>query len=227
MSSIPWPQLFARLARGRPDHITSCKFLTAARAMVTDRPSAHVSFTSCARTSIGHKFPGLGRANPVVSLARRPGKGVCAMSRVLSKAVRFILSTRRPVFFLPCLLFAFAAHTHAQARPPAPTVGQFDSAVDALIKKVSPSVVQIVVSAYAPLEESGRGNAGVAIGRQRASGSGFVIDSDGYIITNAHVVSGAQRVEVVLPPPNSDGSLATALSGRIDSFPARIVGVAR
>ena len=37
------------------------------------------------------------------------------------------------------------------------------------------------------------------VGRQRSSGSGFVIDPDGYIMTNAHVVSGAQRVQIVLP----------------------------
>jgi len=42
---------------------------------------------------------------------------------------------------------------------------------------------------------------------------------------NAHVVSGAQRVQVVLPPVNADGSLATALSGRTTSVPARIVGI--
>ena len=30
-------------------------------------------------------------------------------------------------------------------------------------------------------------------------------------MTNAHVVAGAQRVQVVLPPANADGTLATAL----------------
>lgn len=36
---------------------------------------------------------------------------------------------------------------------------------------------------------------------QRASGSGVVVDPDGYIITNAHVVQGAQRLRVELPAP--------------------------
>jgi serine protease Do len=40
------------------------------------------------------------------------------------------------------------------------------------------------------------------------------------------VVSGAQRVEIVLPAENADGSLATALSGKTYVIPARIVGLA-
>jgi serine protease Do len=85
--------------------------------------------------------------------------------------------------------------------------------------------VQILVTSYGAREESGRGDAGVVMGRQRSVGSGFVIDGDGYIMTNAHVVSGAQRVQIVLPADNADGTLATALSGKTYIIPARIVGV--
>jgi serine protease Do len=53
-----------------------------------------------------------------------------------------------------------------------------------------------------------------------------VIDEDGYIMTNAHVVNGAQRVQIVLPAERADGTLATALSGKMSLVPARIVGVA-
>lgn len=138
-----------------------------------------------------------------------------------------ILRFSRTMFLLPCVFFAIALPAFAQAPSPSKSENPFDAAVDTLIKKVSPSVVQIVVTAYAPLEDAGRGNAGVVLGRQRASGSGFIIDPDGYILTNAHVVNGAQRVQVVLPSANPDGSLATALSTKTDVVPARIVGVAR
>jgi len=104
------------------------------------------------------------------------------------------------------------------------TLRKFNESVDALIKKVSPSVVQILVTGYGPLEEGEHGNTNTLIGRQRAIGSGFVIDPSGYIVTNAHVVKGAQRVQVVLPPANADGSVDAALSTRTTVVPARIVG---
>lgn len=104
---------------------------------------------------------------------------------------------------------------------------RLNQSVDALIKRVSPSVVQILVTGYGPLEEGDRGNTNSIIGRQRAIGSGFVLDQNGYIVTNAHVVSGAQRVQVVLPNPNVESSLEAALSTRTRVVSAQIVGVSR
>jgi serine protease Do len=114
----------------------------------------------------------------------------------------------------------------AQERP-LEELRRIDEGVDALIKRVSPSVVQILVTGYGALEESDSGNTGVVIGRQRAIGSGFIIDPEGYIITNAHVVNGAQRVQVVLPSGNLDVVADGALSSRVNIVPARIIGVTR
>jgi serine protease Do len=102
---------------------------------------------------------------------------------------------------------------------------RMNESVDGLIRKVSPSVVQILVSGYGQIEESEHGNTGVVIGRQRAIGSGFIIDPSGYIVTNAHVVKGAQRVQVVLSSPNSDGSVDAVFSAKTSLVPARIIGV--
>jgi serine protease Do len=102
---------------------------------------------------------------------------------------------------------------------------KLDQSMNALIRKVSPSVVQILVSGYGQLEEGDHGNTGVVIGRQRAIGSGFVVDKSGYILTNAHVVNGAQRVQVVLTNGNADESLDAALAAQAVVVPAQILGV--
>ncbi|MBV9884995.1 MAG: trypsin-like peptidase domain-containing protein [Acidobacteria bacterium] len=124
-------------------------------------------------------------------------------------------------------VLAFASPSSAQNKPEDNTLRKLNESVDALIRKVSPSVVQVLVTGYGKLEETERGNTGVVIGRQKAIGSGFVIDPDGYIITNAHVVSGAQVVQIVLPTGNPDGTLRSLLSSKTDILPARVVGVSR
>jgi serine protease Do len=80
----------------------------------------------------------------------------------------------------------------------------FDSSLEAVISKVSPAVVQIVVNGYGPSED--HGHTTTRIVRQHAIGTGIIVESDGYIITNAHVVEGAQRVRVILPSPTIDSS---------------------
>ena len=124
---------------------------------------------------------------------------------------------RRAAHVLPlCLiLVGLALPARAQKPPAAPdALVRLNEAVDALTRKVWPSVVQIMVTTYGAREDGARGETSAVLGRQRSIGSGFVIDPDGYIMTNAHVVSGAHRIQVLLPPDNVDGSLATALSGR-------------
>ena len=117
---------------------------------------------------------------------------------------------------------AFAQRSTAPQNP----LDSWNDSVDTLVAKVWPSVVQILVTSYGPRDEGERGNANVVVGRQRSVGSGFAIDSDGYIMTNAHVVNGAQRIQVVISPPDANGSLASALSGKTKTVPARIIGVA-
>jgi serine protease Do len=110
--------------------------------------------------------------------------------------------------------------------PPADALERTNQSIDALTRKVWPSVVQIQVTGYGARAENGRGGSvSAVVARQRSIGSGFVIDPEGYIVTNAHVVSGAQRIDIVVPAADADGSLATALSGRTQVLPARIIGM--
>jgi serine protease Do len=117
----------------------------------------------------------------------------------------------------------------AAQQKPVPTsdpLVRMNDAVDALTRKVWPSVVQIVVSGFGMREQGLRTDTSVVVGPQQSTGSGFVIDADGYIITNAHVVSNAQRVQIVVPATRHDGSLQAALNARTSVHNARIVGLA-
>src|SRR4051812_43748108 len=144
---------------------------------------------------------------------------------------RFV--TRLLLAALTCTLAVPSGVATAQQKP-VPAVPQKSSStdalervnesVDALTRKVWPSVVQIIVTSYGPREQGPR-DLGVIVGRGTSVGSGFVIDADGYIMTNAHVVANAQRVQVLLPPTNADGSLAMALSSKMNVVPARLAGV--
>lgn len=135
---------------------------------------------------------------------------------------------RQRSFLAFLLLLAAAPLSPARGQTPAApddALARVNESIDVLTKKVWPSVVQILVTSYGPQQPEVRGETSVVVGKQRSVGSGFVVDAEGYIITNAHVVSGAQRVQVVLPAADMDGTLASALSSRTRRIPARIVGL--
>ncbi len=94
-------------------------------------------------------------------------------------------------------------------------------ALQALTHKVSPAVVKILVTGYGPVRK-GEGRTAAAIGRQRAIGSGVIVDANGCVITNAHVISGAQTIRVVLAKPEPGPSATPPPKERI--LPAKVVG---
>ena len=111
----------------------------------------------------------------------------------------------------------------AQSRTQAATplaITDLDGTIESLVRTVNPSVVQIFTSGLAA-------GAGVVAGQSdlvtpvRANGSGVVVDSEGFVITNAHVVRGASRIRIEVPVA-PEGQSLLARRSRVAS--ARLVG---
>jgi serine protease Do len=109
------------------------------------------------------------------------------------------------------------------AEPP-PVLQQLNSAIEQISARISPAVVQILVTGYGALEENNHGQTAL-ITREHAIGSGVIVDSNGYIMTNAHVVEGAQRIHVALPMPSVDHPEEIAPAGKQRVVEARLIGM--
>lgn len=114
------------------------------------------------------------------------------------------------------------AASEAKPSEPPDVLVQLNGALESLAAKVSPAVVQILVTGYGPLREEDRSQTALIV-RQHAVGSGVIVDPSGYIITNAHVVEGAQRIRVALPLPMGDSSGQVPV-GKRRILEARLVG---
>lgn len=100
---------------------------------------------------------------------------------------------------------------------------KLDDATDAVLEKVLPAIVQIEVSGFGAREHGG-GNQSV-IEKQRGLGSGVVVDPNGYIITNNHVVDGAQRIRVVFTSVTTElVPHKTSLLRRQHVYEAKLLG---
>lgn len=100
----------------------------------------------------------------------------------------------------------------AQANLPSMPLAGLSKAYQLVSQRVGPSVVHINVTESPQV--SGGGTNRVPVGHPRVmtgQGSGVIVDNDGYIVTNRHVVEGARGIDVLL----SDGR----------RVPARIVGL--
>ncbi len=135
----------------------------------------------------------------------------------------------KSTFLIPMLAaLALAAGAPAAAQAPARAaavqrpLGELSASFQELSRTVHQSVVKVTAVGYRQLEEDESEEPGVAA-RQQSSGSGVIIDGSGYLVTNAHVVIGAQRVQVTLPAPASGGRSALRPLGRV--VRAELVGL--
>jgi serine protease Do len=102
-------------------------------------------------------------------------------------------------------------------------LAELNTSLETLVANVSPAVVQIQVSGYGPREERGVKDVSI-FSRQHSLGSGVIVDPSGYIITNGHVVEGAQSIRVILPTPPMNSALKLGLK-QGQTLKAKLVGL--
>jgi len=102
------------------------------------------------------------------------------------------------------------------AQQPSP-LRALSNQLEELAARVRPAVVQILSNGYAPNQE------GAAV--RQSAGSGFIISPDGLIVTNAHVVNGATRIQVHLPAPAFEKGAKSIVRPRGPLLQARVVGM--
>jgi S1-C subfamily serine protease len=95
--------------------------------------------------------------------------------------------------------------------------------VNQIYRADAPGVVYIQAQSApepaAPFDPFGGGGGG------SATGSGFVIDRDGHILTNAHVVDGAQKIEVTLGNTDSSQPVSAEVVGKDPSTDVALLKV--
>jgi serine protease Do len=109
----------------------------------------------------------------------------------------------------------------AQTFHPAKSLADYNDAMQDLAQSASPAVVKILAHRVASLGKEDSQNAGF-VSEQEATGSGVIVEPTGYIVTNAHVVANARRIEVMVVKMDGKGE-----EPHQHLLPATLVGVDR
>src|SRR5579862_3473272 len=128
------------------------------------------------------------------------------------------------------LLSACALQLQGQAAPsaqPATTtiLQDYDHAIDEIAEKAMRSVVEIEVTGYGVPEHDSDNSGPQMLQRERSLGSGVIVDPDGYIVTNNHVVAGAMRIRVILAPATVEmAPYHTSLARKQRVYEGKLIG---
>ncbi len=139
---------------------------------------------------------------------------------------------RRPALSLALavsLVVPSVAAAQAQAQTPAaaplwresqdaaapPDIARLNDYIHGLAQRLKPPLVQIRVRRAVEPQEEGREQPD-APEQRRSQGSGFIIREDGYLVTNAHVVGDAERIQARLSDGRRFDAKVVGLDERVD-----------
>lgn len=114
-----------------------------------------------------------------------------------------------------------AAQTGVKSLKPSKLLAEYSAALEDLAQSASPAVVQIMVQRLAPVGKGDSQRTGF-VSEQESTGSGVIVDPDGYIVTNAHVVQNAHHIEVKILRSDERGQ-----DPHEHLMPAKLIGMDR
>jgi serine protease Do len=123
-------------------------------------------------------------------------------------------------FFPGLLLFALTLHAQNAAQP---SLRWFSQSLQRLVEQISPAVVKINVQGLGRNDDA----ASSRVRNERGGGSGVILDPEGYIVTNAHVVGTSMHIQVFLPERNLDKEYSSILKPAGKVVDADLVGMDR
>lgn len=114
--------------------------------------------------------------------------------------------------------------TQPAAGPSPVSLGELSLSLEGLVHRVRPAVVQIFSTGYVTADQSQSGETSALLSTQRSTGSGIILSSDGFIVTNAHVVEGARRIQVRLSVARINARVGPAFEPEAKLLDAKLIG---
>jgi serine protease Do len=134
----------------------------------------------------------------------------------------WVIEYRASVLMLGVLLFAPQLIAQKSATVSMDPLDQMSASLAQMVAKVAPAIVRVEAVGYSESNEKDHKSENQLLSKNQNVGSGIVFDANGYIVTNAHVVKGAKKVQVIL---DRRGSLNYPLAepDAEDTFDATVI----